>query len=186
MVFGACAGSRHLRHRPAFDSSPRAQTRDLVVAGCYFAGVAALAGRTPGQAVLSPRVVEDHTYRRPGWRALLIRWFVLQVPHLLMLAVSASSSVRKAMTALEGLQPEADELRRRYGRDRRQHNDSLLDLYESRAVDPWAAGRPVLVAAMVGTAYGAIMAAGVLHPPRRQGLHDRLTNVLVLDDRGSV
>ncbi len=90
------------------------------------------------------------------------------------------------MTALEAVRPEADELRRRYGRDRRQLNEALLDLYKVRAVNPWAGWR-LVAAAMVGTAYETIVVSGVLRPPSRQGLHDRLANVLVVaDERGKV
>ncbi len=186
MVTGACLGFRRLRRRPPLDSSLSAHAEDLFVAGFYFAGILPLAGQTPGQAVLGLRVVDDQTYQRAGWRALLTRWLVLQLPHILVVAVSASPSARTAMTALEAVRPEADELRRRYGRDRRQLNEALLDLYNIRAVDPWAAGWRLLAAATIGMAYGTIVAVGVLRSPRRQGLHDRLANVVVIDDRGEV
>ncbi|MDQ4091696.1 MAG: RDD family protein [Actinomycetota bacterium] len=184
IVIGACIGARRLRRRAVLDSSLRAQAEDLVVAGCYFAGVPALAGRTPGQAVLGLRVVESDTHGAPGWRPLLVRWLVLQLPHVLVVAVSGLPSVRTALAALQEVQPEADELRRHYGRDRRSLNDALLGLYRSRAVDPWASGWPILAAAVVGWAYEVVMIAGVLRPPRRQGVHDRLANVLVVDERG--
>lgn len=127
------------------------------------------------------RTVNEVTHRRPGWRSAMIRWAVRQPPQILLIAVSGSSSVRRASEQLRELQPDVDELRSRYGRDRRELNQSLVDLYQARGNAPLTGYWPLLAAMLVGVAYDGIITAGVLRPPRRQGLHDRLAHVLVLD-----
>jgi hypothetical protein len=53
IVAAAGLGLRRLRGRPWHDASPGAQWESLAVAGCYFVGGMAVAGRTAGQAVLA-------------------------------------------------------------------------------------------------------------------------------------
>jgi hypothetical protein len=71
----------------------------------------AVTGRTAGQAALGLRMVNEVTHARPGWRAAMIRWAVCQPPQVLLIAVSRSSSVRRALEQLRELQPDVDELR---------------------------------------------------------------------------
>lgn len=72
----------------------------------------------------------------------MIRWAVRQPTQILLIAVSGSSSVRRAIEQSRKLQTAVDELR--------------------RSMD-------------------GIITAAVLRPPKRQGLHDHLAHVLVLD-----
>jgi hypothetical protein len=50
-------------------------------------------------------------------------------------------------------------------------------------ITPFAGGGPLLAAMLAGLAYEEIVTAGVLRPPRRQGLHDRLAHILVMDGK---
>jgi hypothetical protein len=138
-------------------------------------------GRTAGQAVLGLRMVDEVTHARPGWRAAMIRWAVCQPPQVLLIAVSGLPSVRRALEQLWELQPDVDELRSQHGRNQRELKQSLMDLFEARGIAPFKGGWPLLAAMLVGVAYEGIVTAGVLRAPRRQGLHDRLAHILVLD-----
>ncbi|MDQ4010009.1 MAG: YidC/Oxa1 family membrane protein insertase [Actinomycetota bacterium] len=180
IVAAAGLGLRRLRGRPWHDAFSGAQWDSLVVAGCYFVAGAALTGRTVGQAVLGLWMADEVTHGRPGWRAAMIRWAIRQPPQVLLIAVSGLPSVRRALEQLRELQPDVDELRSRYGRNDRELSQSLMDLYEARMIAPFN-GWPLLMAILAGMAYDGIVTAGVLRPPRRQGLHDRLAHVLVLD-----
>ncbi|MGH3886589.1 MAG: hypothetical protein ACRDSZ_08450 [Pseudonocardiaceae bacterium] len=64
--------------------------------------------------------------------------------------------MRRASEQLRELRPDVDELQSQHG---------------------------LLAAMLVGVAYDGIITAGVLRPPQRQGLHDCLTYVLVLDGK---
>lgn len=55
-----------------------------------------------------------------------------------------------------------------------------MDLYGARQIAPFKGCWPLLAAMLAGMAYNRIVTAGVLRPPRRQGLHDRLAHVVVL------
>jgi hypothetical protein len=89
----------------------------------------AVTGRTAGQAVLGLRMVNEVTHGRPGWRAAMIRWAVRQPPQVLLIAVSGSSSMRRALEQLRELQPDVDELRSQHGRSQREFKQSLMDLF---------------------------------------------------------
>jgi hypothetical protein len=143
----------------------------------------AVTGRTAGQAALGLRMVNEVTHARPGWRAAMIRWAVCQPPQVLLIAVSRSSSVRRALEQLRELQPDVDELRSQHGRNQRELKQSLMDLFEARGIAPFKGSWPLLAAMLVGVAYEGIVTAGVLRAPRRQGLHDRLAHILVLEDK---
>jgi hypothetical protein len=97
-------------------------------------------GRTAGQAVLGLRMVNEVTRGRPGWRAAMIRWAVCQPPQVLLIAVSGSSSVRRALEQLRGFQPDVDELRSRHGRNQRELKQSLMELFEARGIAPFKGG----------------------------------------------
>ncbi|HEX8759443.1 MAG TPA: RDD family protein [Pseudonocardiaceae bacterium] len=120
---------RPLRGRPWHDASSGAQWDSLAVAGCYFVAGMAVTGRTAGQAVLGLRMVNEVAHGRPGWRAAMIRWAVRQPPQVLLIAVSGSSSVRRALEQLRELQPDVDELRSQHGRSQREFKQSLMDLF---------------------------------------------------------
>lgn len=171
---------RRLRGRPWHDEYNGAQWDSLAVAGCYFVAGMALAGRTAGQAVVGLRLVDEVTHERPSWRAAMIRWAVRQPPHILLIAVAELPLVRRAMKQLRELQPEVDELMSRHGSNDHEFNQSLMDLYGARGIAPFKGYWPLLVAVLAGMAFDGIVTAGVLRPPRRQGLHDRLAHVLVL------
>ena len=183
IVAVAGLGLRHLRGRPWHDASSGAQWESLAVASCYFVAGMVVAGRTAGQAVLGLRMVNEVTHERPGWHAAMIRWAVHQPPQILVIAVSGSSCVRRAVKQLRELQPDVDELRSQHGRNQRALKQSLVDLFEARGI-ALKGGWPLLAAMLVGVAYEGIVTAGVLRPPRRQGLHDRLAHILVLDAPG--
>jgi hypothetical protein len=127
-------------------------------------------------------MVNEVTHARPGWRAAMIRWAIHQPPQVLLIAVSGSPSVRQALEQLRELQPDVDELRSQHGRNQRELKQSLRDLFEARGIS-LKGGWPLLAAMLVGLAYEGIVTAGVLRPPRRQGLHDRLAHILVLDGK---
>jgi len=182
IVVAAGLGLRRLRGRPWHDAFSGEQWDSLAVAGCYFVAGVAVTGRTAGQAVLVLRMVNEVTHARPGWRAAMIHWAVRQPPQVLLIAVSGSSSVRRALEQLRGLQPDIDELRSQHGRNQRELKQSLRDLFEARGI-AIKGGWPLLAAMLVGVAYEGIVTAGVLRPPRRQGLHDRLAHILVLDGK---
>jgi hypothetical protein len=97
IVAAAGLGLRRLQGRPWHDVSSGAQWDSLAVAGCYFVAGMVLAGRTAGQAVLGLRMVNEVTHGRPGCRAMMIRWAVCQPPQVLLIVVSGSSSVRRAL-----------------------------------------------------------------------------------------
>ena len=183
IVAAAGLGLRRLRGRPWHDAPSGAQWDSLAVASCYFVAGMAVTGRTAGQAVLGLRMVNEVTHGRPGWRAAMIHWAVRQPPHVLLIAVAGSSSVRRGLEQLRELQPDVDELRSQYGRNRRELKQSLRDLFEARGSEPFKGGWPLLAALLVGVAYEGIVTAGVLRPPRRQGLSDRLAHILVLDGK---
>ena len=183
IIAAAGLGLHRLRGRPWHDASSGGQWDSLAVAGCYFVAGMAVTGRTAGQAVLGLRMVNEVTHARPGWRAAMIRWAVCQPPQVLLIAVSRSSSVRRALEQLRELQPDVDELRSQHGRNQRELKQSLMDLFEARGIAPFKGGRTLLAAMLVGVAYEGIVTAGVLRAPRRQGLHDRLAHILVLDGK---
>lgn len=170
-----------LRGRPWHDAYTGAQWDSLAVTGCYFVAGMALAGRTAGQAVLGLRMVDEDTHARPGWRAAMTRWAVRQPPQTLLIAVARLPSVRRAMEQLRELQPDVEELRSRHGSNDHEFKQSLVDLYGARQIAPFKGCWPLLAAILAGMAYDGIVTAGVLRPTRRQGLHDRLAHVLVLD-----
>ena len=85
------------------------------------------------------------------------------------------------MEQLRELQPDVDELRSQHGRNQRDLKQSLIDLFKAREVAPFKGGWPLRAAMPVGVAYEGIITAGVLRPPKRQGLHDRVAHVLVLN-----
>lgn len=182
IVAAAGLGLRRLRGRPWHDASSAAQWDSLAVAGCYFVAGMAVAGRTAGQAILGLRMVNEVTHERPGGRAAMIRWAIHQPPQVLLIAVSGSPSVRQALEQLRELQPDVEELRSQHGRNQRELKQSLRDLFEGRGIS-LKGGWPLLAAMLVGLAYEGIVTAGVLRPPRRQGLHDRLAHILVLDGK---
>ncbi len=179
---------RGLPRRDAGASS-RTQLQRLLLAGCYFVGAVGLAGRTGGQALFGVRVVDAATGQRPGWRAALLWWAVRQPPEVL-LSLSISSRVRDTTTMLRDVEPEVDELRRRFGHDRPRLNGAIMELYESRGVDPWRGYRPLLLAGVVAAAYSCTITAGTVLRPDHRGVHDRLAGVVVVrascpDGRGS-
>ena len=143
----------------------------------------AVTGRTAGQAVLGLRMVNEIIHRRPGWRAAMVRWAVCQPPQVLLIAVFGSSSVRRVLEQLRELQPDIDELRSQHGRNHREFKQLLMDLFEARGIAPVKGNWSLLAAMLVGVAYEWIVTAGVLRPLRRQGLHDRLVHILVLEDK---
>lgn len=170
---------RRLRGQPWHDGYTGAQWDSLAVAGCYFVAGMALTGRTAGQAVLGLRMVDEVTRARPGWRAAMIRWVVRQPPQILLIVVARLPSVRRAMEQMQEVQPEVDELVSRHGSKDHEFKQSLMDLYGARGIAP-PKGWPLLAAMLAGMAFEGIVTVGVLRPPRRQGLHDRLAHVLVL------
>jgi uncharacterized RDD family membrane protein YckC len=184
------AGAEVLLHRVLLrrtpTPSPWTQLQRLLVAGCYFVGAVGLAGRTGGQALFGLRVVDAVTGGRPAWRASLLWWAVRQPPEICLLPLSTSSRLRDTTTKLREVQPEVDELRRRFGRDRRCLDEAIMKLYQSRGVDPWRGYKPLLVGGVVAAAYGWTITAGTLIRSDRRGLHDRLAGVLVVREwRGS-
>ncbi|MGH3788369.1 MAG: RDD family protein [Pseudonocardiaceae bacterium] len=181
ILIAARLGLDRLRGRPWLDSSPAAQREDLAVAGCYFVAGTALAGRTAGQAVLGLRTVSEVTGRRPGWRASMIRWAVRLPPQLVLMAVFGSSFMRRNMEQMREAKTEIDKLRHGHGRDQQEIDNALIDLYQTRRISPRGCW-PLLAAVLIGAAYDGIVTVGVLRPPKRQGLHDRLAHVLVLQD----
>lgn len=178
------AGADVLLHRGllrrAPSSSPWTQLQRLLVAGCYFVGAVGLAGRTGGQALFGLRVVDAVTGGRPAWRASLLWWAVRQPPEILGLPISASPRLRDTTTKLREVQPEVDELRRRFGRDRRCLDEAIMELHQSRGVDPWRGYVPLLLAGVVAAACGWTITAGTLIRSDRRGLHDRLAGVVVV------
>ena len=96
--------------------------------------------------------------------------------------LAASSRVRDTTTKLRAVDPEVDELRRRFRHDRPRLDEAIMELYRSRGVDPWRGYRPLLVAGVVAAAYGWTIAAGALIRSDRRGLHDRLAGVVVVRD----
>ncbi len=88
--------------------------------------------------------------------------------------------MRRTVETMQEVQTEIDELRYRYGQDDRELNDALIDLYQDRRIAPRGCW-PLLTAVLVGVAYEGIVTAGVFRPPKRQGLHDRLAQVLVVE-----
>lgn len=103
IVAAAGLGLRRFRGRPWHDAPFGAQWDSLAVSGCYFVSGMAVTGRTAGQAILGLRMVDEVTHGRPGWRAVMIRWAVRQPPQVLLIAVSASSSVHRALEHLREL-----------------------------------------------------------------------------------
>lgn len=185
ILTAARLGLDRLRGRPWFDPSPAAQRDGLAVAGCYFVAGTALAGRTAGQAVLGLRTANEVTRRRPGWRDSMIRWAVRLPPQLVLMAVLGSSFMRRNMEKMREAKTEIDELRRengsdKHGPDQKEIDNALIDLYQARRIAPGGCW-PLLAAVLIGAAYEGIVTVGVLHPPKRQGLHDRLAHVLVLE-----
>ena len=166
--------------RPVTSSSRRNQLGRLLLAGCYFVGSLRLVGRTAGQAVFGLRVVDVVTGDRPGWRGSLLWWAVPRPPEILLMPLATSSQLDETTRKLRDLQPEVDELRRRYPRDRSTLNEALMELYQSRGVDPWREYKPLLLAGLVAGAYGATIEGGILIRPDGRGLHDRVAGVLVV------
>jgi uncharacterized RDD family membrane protein YckC len=166
--------------RAVASSALRTQLQRLLLAGCYFVGALRLAGRTGGQALLGLRVVDEVTGERPGWRGSLLWWAVRQPPEILLVPLSTSSRLEDTTRKLREVQPEVDELRRRYRGDRSTLNDAIMRLYGSRGVDLWRGYGPLFVAGAVAAAYGSTMGAGILVRPDRRGLHDRLAGVSVV------
>ena len=166
------------RHVPS--STPRTQLQRLLLSGCYFVGTVRVAGRTGGQALLGLRVVDEVTGERPGWRSSLLWWALRQPPEVLLIPLSASSQLDDTTAKLRELQPDVEELRRRYRGDRSTLDDAIMHLYQSRGVDLWRGYRSLLVSGVVAAAYSSTIAAGILIRPDRRGLHDRHAGVLVV------
>ena len=180
------AGADALLHRGLLRRTPTpppwTQLQRLLVAGCYFVGAVGLTGRTGGQALFGLRVVDAVTGGRPAWSASLLWWAIRQPPEIFLLPLSTSSRLRDTTTKLREVQPEVDELRRRFGRDRRRLDEAIMELYQSRGVDPWRGYSPLLLAGVVAAAYDWTITAGSLIRSDRRGLHDRLAGVRVVRD----
>ncbi len=163
-------------------ASPRMQLQRLLLAGCYFVGTVGLVGRTAGQALSGLRVVGATTGRRPGWRASLLWWAVRQPPEILLLPLSTSSRVRGTTAVLRSMEPEVDQLRRRFSHDHPRLEEAIAELYQSRGVDLWRGYWQLLVVGGLAAAYTWTVTVGVLLRPDHRALYDRLAGVVLVHD----
>ncbi len=83
------------------------------------------------------------------------------------------------------MEPEVDELRRRFGHDRPRLYDAIYELYGSRGVDPLRGYRPLLVAGVMAAAYNWTVTAGMFLRLDRRALNDRLAGVVVVRPRAA-
>ncbi|MDQ3979429.1 MAG: RDD family protein [Actinomycetota bacterium] len=154
----------------------------VALSGAYQVTTMRRAGQTLGQRALGIRVVDQATGNVPTIGQVTVRWAIAAVPDVVSLLVRRSGAANEhdAMTAVEDIAPEIEALRQRHGGNRHAVNDALMQLYQDRGVNPMDACLPSLVAAVPTLLGRGVLIAPALRAPLRQGLHDRLSQTVVI------
>ncbi len=150
--------------------------------GIYQVAMTAKFGRTVGQMAAGIRVVDRRTAAPPRWRQSLLRWALTSLPSALLTLLPVSGKEEQSAAEIERLRPAIQDLRQRHAGNRRRLNEALMALYESHNVDPLRGCLPSLLRVLPALVYNGILHGPALLGPLHQGLHDRASRTVVIDD----
>lgn len=140
-------------------------------------------GQTFGQRGMGIRVVTQECQRGPTLRQAALRWALASIPDALVPLLIRFPNDDHFLTALSELEPEVEELRHQYGRDRQGMNEALLALYKDRDLNPLKACLPSLLPVCMSLLARCVLHAPALIGPLHQSLHDRAARTIIVEDR---